>query len=61
MELIFHRLVQKDLQAVLGYYESEGGAALADRFFPSWRNGLIKLRRSRVGFIRSRTACAART
>lgn len=26
MALIFHRLVQKDLRAVLGYYEEEGGA-----------------------------------
>jgi len=33
MGLIFHRLVQKDLRAVLRYYEDEGGALLADRFF----------------------------
>jgi hypothetical protein len=33
MALIFHRLVQKDLRAVLGYYEDEGGIPLADRFF----------------------------
>ena len=33
MALIFHRLVQKDLRAVLRYYEEEGGVALADRFF----------------------------
>ena len=33
MALIFHRLVQKDLRTVLGYYEEEGGALLADRFF----------------------------
>ena len=33
MGLIFHRLVQKDLRAVLRYYEEQGGTALADRFF----------------------------
>ena len=33
MALIFHRLVQKDLRAVLRYYEDEGGDSLADRFF----------------------------
>ena len=33
MALIFHRLVQKDLRAVLRYYEEESGVALADRFF----------------------------
>ena len=33
MGLIFHRLVQKDVRAVLRYYEEEGGAPLADRFF----------------------------
>jgi plasmid stabilization system protein ParE len=33
MALIFHRLVQKDLRAVLQYYEEEGGTGLADRFF----------------------------
>jgi plasmid stabilization system protein ParE len=33
MALIFHRLVLKDLRMVLEYYEAEGGAPLADRFF----------------------------
>ena len=33
MGLIFHRLVQNDLRAVLRYYEEEGGTPLADRFF----------------------------
>jgi toxin ParE1/3/4 len=33
MALIFHRLVQKDVRAVLRYYEEEGGVLLADRFF----------------------------
>lgn len=33
MEVVFHRLVQRDLRIVLRYYEEEGGSALADRFF----------------------------
>lgn len=33
MSLRFHRLGQKDLQAVLQYYEDAGGPSLADRFF----------------------------
>ena len=33
MALIFHRLVQKDVRAVLRYYEEEGGVSLADRSF----------------------------
>jgi toxin ParE1/3/4 len=33
MALMFHRLVQKDLRAVLRYYEEEGGSPLAARFF----------------------------
>ena len=40
MALRFHRLVQKDLQAVLQYYEDVGGPSLADRFF-SDLEGLI--------------------
>ena len=33
MEVIYHRLVVRDLRVALHYYESEGGAQLADRFF----------------------------
>lgn len=33
MRLSFNPLVQKDLRAVLDYYETEGGSLLADRFF----------------------------
>ena len=33
MEVIFHRLIQKDLREALDYYETEGGSKLADRFF----------------------------
>ncbi len=33
MGLAFHPLVQRDLRAVLRYYEEEGGVSLADRFY----------------------------
>ena len=33
MEVIYHRLIQKDLREALDHYESEGGTKLADRFF----------------------------
>jgi plasmid stabilization system protein ParE len=33
MPIRFHRLVQKDLNEVLRFYEDEAGAVLADRFF----------------------------
>lgn len=33
MELRFHRLVQRDLNEALRWYEREGGSGVADRFF----------------------------
>lgn len=33
MEVIHHRLVQRDLRNALLYYDSEGGEKLGDRFF----------------------------
>jgi plasmid stabilization system protein ParE len=33
MEVIYHRLVVRDLRVALDYYELEGGSKLADRFF----------------------------
>ncbi|WP_343224786.1 type II toxin-antitoxin system RelE/ParE family toxin [Pelagicoccus sp. SDUM812005] len=33
MNLVFHKLVQRDLRVILRYYEEEGGPLLADRFF----------------------------
>ena len=33
MAVIFHPRVQKDLNAALSFYETEGGPRLADRFF----------------------------
>ena len=32
-QLIYHRLVQRDLQTALDYYDDEGGCKLGDRFF----------------------------
>lgn len=30
MEVIFHRQIQKNLRAALGFYKTEGGTKLAD-------------------------------
>ena len=32
-QIIFHRLIDRDIRCALDYYESEGGSRLADRFF----------------------------
>ena len=32
-ELIYHRLIQRDLRTALDYYDGEGGVKLGDRFF----------------------------
>lgn len=33
MEVIYHRLINRDLRGALAHYEAEGGTKLADRFF----------------------------
>jgi toxin ParE1/3/4 len=33
MEVVFHRLFQRDLNAAIRYYDGEGGRELGDRFF----------------------------
>lgn len=43
MALVFHRLVQKDLAAILAYYETEAGRALADRFFEEFEALMAKV------------------
>ncbi len=35
-EIIFHRLVQKDMNGIRQYYCKEGGEELADRFFDAF-------------------------
>jgi plasmid stabilization system protein ParE len=35
-KIIFHRLIRKDLDGVLSYYERESGPELADRFFETF-------------------------
>ncbi|MGI9244224.1 MAG: type II toxin-antitoxin system RelE/ParE family toxin [Verrucomicrobiales bacterium] len=32
-QVIYHRLIDRDIRCALEYYESEGGSPLADRFF----------------------------
>ena len=33
MELVFHRLIEKDLRSVMSYYEQEVGPELSKRFY----------------------------
>jgi hypothetical protein len=40
MEVIYHRLVVRDLRMALNYYELEGGTKLADRFFAEVEEGV---------------------
>jgi len=44
MEVIFHRLIPRDLRRALDYYESEGGTVLGDRFFRSVEECIEKIR-----------------
>jgi toxin ParE1/3/4 len=34
--IIFHRLIQKDLNSIVRYYNDESGIALADRFYDTF-------------------------
>lgn len=43
MEVIYHRLVVRDLRMALNYYELEGGTKLADRFFAEVEEGVAKI------------------
>ena len=33
MEIIYHRLFQRDINGAVRYYDGEGGSTLGDRFF----------------------------
>ena len=43
MDLVFHRLVQNDLDEVLRHYEAEGGPPLTDRFFSELEATVVKV------------------
>jgi plasmid stabilization system protein ParE len=43
MEVIYHRLVVRDLRVALDYYELEGGTKLADRFFAEVEEAVVKI------------------
>ncbi|MGL4400076.1 MAG: type II toxin-antitoxin system RelE/ParE family toxin [Luteolibacter sp.] len=43
MEVIYHRLVVRDLRVALNYYELEGGTKLADRFFAEVEGGILAI------------------
>jgi plasmid stabilization system protein ParE len=46
MGLTFHRLIQRDLNHVLGYYEEEGGPELSRRFYEEFEAILRRIEQS---------------
>ena len=46
MDGIFHRRIQKDLRAALAFYETEGAAKLADRFFAEAEDAAARVLRN---------------
>jgi plasmid stabilization system protein ParE len=46
MGLRFHRLIQRDLNHVLGYYEEEGGPELSRRFYEEFETILRRIEQS---------------
>ena len=50
MEVIFHRLIQKDLREALDYYETEGGSKLADRFFEEAEAAVARVMQNPQGY-----------
>ena len=54
MDVVYHKLIKKDLRAALGYYDSEGGRKLGDRFFQDVEATIAKvIGNPRVSFRRS--------
>jgi hypothetical protein len=43
VEVVFHRLFQKDLSSALRYYDGEGGRQLGDRFFEDVENTVARV------------------
>lgn len=50
MEVIYHRLIRKDLREALDYYEAEGGTKLGDRFFDEAEAIVARVLRNPKGF-----------
>lgn len=42
-DIVYHRLIQRDIRSALDYYEAEGGPKLADRFFSEVQGALDKI------------------
>lgn len=43
--IIFHRLVRRDMDGILTYYEQEAGSSVADRFFDAFLATIAKAQR----------------
>lgn len=50
MDVIYHRLINRDLRTALDYYESEGGLKLGDRFFEDVERTVTKIEANPKGF-----------
>jgi len=48
-QLIYHRLIQRDLQSALGYYDGVGGPKLGDRFFSEVEAAVAAIMRNPQG------------
>jgi toxin ParE1/3/4 len=49
VEIIYHRLISRDLRCALAYYEVEGGTKLADRFFEEVEEAIRAIRKQPTG------------
>ena len=49
MEVVYHRLISKDLRGALAHYEAEGGSKLADRSFEEAEEAIRSIIRHPAG------------
>jgi len=42
-QVIYHRLIQRDIHSALDYYDREGGSKLGDRFFSEIQSAVIDI------------------
>lgn len=47
--IIYHRLIHRDLRSALDYYEAEGAAKLADRFFADVEATIVAIEQNPTG------------
>jgi len=50
MSLVFHPLVQRDINTALRYYDEEGGSSLGDRFYAELNGKLAEVEKAPAKF-----------